>query len=114
MRNSRRSFAVALPMPSLQLPQISLAHGLMFVVGLLAVTYVALMAFTMSYAVVHTEYAQQARDAEAQVGTLETQYFDALAKVDDTNPAQLGYVKPEARQFAQIPAAPAVATALAL
>lgn len=81
-------------------------------VGVLIVAYVGLMAFTMSFAVIHTQYAEQARDAEAQVGTLETQYFNAIARVDALDPAALGYVTPASRQFAVIPAAPAVATAL--
>jgi hypothetical protein len=85
--------------------------GLSSLVGGLLVTYVGLMAFTMSYAVVHTQYAQQARDESGRIGNLEANYFTALAKVDSVDPTALGYKKPATRLFATLPSATAVATA---
>jgi hypothetical protein len=106
MRNiSNRSRARAIQI------NISPVRALTFMVGLLMVSYMALMAFTMSYAVIHTEYAQQSRNAEAQVGVLETQYFNALAQINKANPVALGYVQPVSQHFAALPAAPAVAIA---
>ena len=112
MRNISRTRRPSVPArAAAAVLDISPVRALSGLVGLLAVAYMALMAFTMTYAVIHTQYAEQARDAEAQVGTLETQYFNAISQIDHTDPVSLGYVQPTSPQFAVVPNAPTVAVA---
>jgi hypothetical protein len=107
----RNSLSLAGRIARYQLSRATLRGSLLTLVSLLLVTYVGLVAFTMSYAVVHAQLADAAHDEEARVGQLEARYFDLVAEVNAVDPAALGYQKPAERRFALVPAAPAVADA---
>ena len=76
-------------------------------VGVLAVTYLALIATVMSYAALTIEFSQSVRSDEAQVATLEAQYLGAMATITGSDYASLGYAKPVATAF--VPSAPTTA-----
>jgi len=96
---------------SYQLSRCSLRGSLLTLVSFLLISYVGLMAFTMNYAVAHTQYAEAVRDEEARLGGIEARYFALLDEVNAVDPSSLGYVKPAELRFAIAPAAQTVADA---
>lgn len=72
-------------------------------IGVLAVTYIGLIAIVMSYAALTVEFSQSVKNDEAAVATLESQYLTAVAKITNTDYSTEGYVTPIAQIF--VPAA---------
>ena len=75
--------------------------------GALFVSYVALIAFVMTFATLSVGFTQSERSDEATVATLEAQYLSGLATITNTNYVALGYAKPATTVF--VPAAAATA-----
>lgn len=63
-------------------------------VGLLLAVYVALMISAILFAALQTQLAQNVQDKQMEIGKLENSYYTAIAKLDQTDPASLGFVKP--------------------
>jgi hypothetical protein len=70
-----------------------------FLVGALAIVYVALIATVMSYAALTIGFAQSVKSDEAQVATLESQYLNTIATITSADYGALGYAKPVAVAF---------------
>ncbi|MGH7174872.1 MAG: hypothetical protein ACREGR_00750 [Minisyncoccia bacterium] len=85
----------------------SLLSGLVAGNIVLALTYLGLVAFSMSYAALEVEFAQSVKNDEATVALSDVQYLSMLQTVTASDPAASGYVKPIAELF--VPAAPATA-----
>ena len=66
---------------------------------LLVCTYVTLIAVVMSYAALHIEFAEGAKQGEAEVATLEASYFSALSRLTATDYRALGYAQPTIKRF---------------
>ncbi len=62
--------------------------------GILFVAYIGLIAVVMSYAALTVEFSQSARNDEAAVAVLESQYLANVARITGTDYAADGYVKP--------------------
>jgi hypothetical protein len=63
------------------------------VIAFIAV-YVVLVVTTVYFATWQTQEVSSVRDTEAAIGTLETKYYDSVAKANETDPATFGFVKP--------------------
>lgn len=74
----------------------TLAAGL---VGLLVVTYLALIAVVMSYAALTVEFSQSLRNDEATVAALESRYLARVAEITSIDYVAAGYEKPVAQTF---------------
>jgi hypothetical protein len=83
----------------LAVSRISPTRALTALVLTLLVSYVALIAFVMSYGAVETEMAQAVRDASAQVSTLESQSLAGSTAFGALNPRALGYTTPVDKAF---------------
>lgn len=92
-------------MPNIRFSPFSLALG---TVGVLAVTYIGLIAVIMSYAALTIEFAQSVRNDEAVVATLESKYLTAVAAVTTSDYAALGYTTPVAESFVRVTSATAL------
>ncbi len=75
--------------------------------GGLILLYLGLIAFVMSYAAMHVEYAQSLRETQAAVGTLEAKYLAQVSGITTTDYAALGYQKPLSQAF--VPSTPTAA-----
>lgn len=75
-------------MPSRTIPVLSLS------VGVLLFAYMALVVTTIVFATWQTQAASSISDAQAAIGTLETQYYASIGALDSTNPYSLGFVQP--------------------
>lgn len=75
--------------------------------GALALSYLALIAVSVSYAALSVQFSQAERDDEAAVAALEARYLSAVRVVTHADYPALGYAKPAAIVF--VPAAPATA-----
>lgn len=71
-------------------------------VGVLAVSYVGLIALVMSYAALTVEFTQSVRNDESAVAMLESAYLAQVAQITATDYAAVGYAKPAA--IAYVPA----------
>lgn len=89
------------------LSKISPVRALIALNCLLGVSYIALVAFSMSYAALEVEFAQSVKNDEASVATLDTSYLATLKQVTLSNYAAEGYVKPVAEIY--VPGAPQTA-----
>ncbi|MDE1919547.1 MAG: hypothetical protein KGH56_02485 [Patescibacteria group bacterium] len=86
-----RNFSLHLPYSA-----VSLCAG---AVGVLAVTYIGLIAVVMSYAALTVEFSQSVRNDETAVAGLESQYLAAMARITKTDYAAAGYAAPIAKVF---------------
>ena len=68
-------------------------------VGVLAVTYIGLIAVVMSYAALTIEFSQSVKNDEAAVAVLEGQYLSSVAQITNTNYLAEGYTAPVAQLF---------------
>lgn len=84
---------------------VSLCGGM---VGVLAVTYIGLIAVVMSYAAITVEFSQSVRNSEAAVAQLEAEYLAVVAQINRTDYTSIGYAKPVARTFVQAESATAL------
>lgn len=75
-------------MPKNTVAILSLSCGVSFT------AYVALMITAMFFAGLQTGFARESRDAEARIAALETEYYDAISRISDSNLAALGLASP--------------------
>ncbi|HVW82688.1 MAG TPA: hypothetical protein VHC68_01960 [Candidatus Paceibacterota bacterium] len=73
----------------------------------LALTYLGLVAFSMSYAALEVEFSQSVKDDQASVATLDARYLAQIARITQSDPTAAGYAAPVAERY--VPAAPATA-----
>ena len=73
--------------------------------------YIALVIATIFLANWQTEMAGRVNNAEAAIGALEAQYYEAIARVNAEDPAQYGFVLPAKKEFARAADAPSVTRA---
>lgn len=92
-------------LPEKSLLYLSLACALAFAV------YVVLMVGALYFASSATELAGIARSKEADVVTLETQYYSAITKLTRVDPADLGFVMPSKVVYVETAGAPALSRA---
>ena len=91
MRNLRLPFSFSI---------VSLLSG---AVGVLAVSYIGLIAVVMSYAALTVEFSQSVKNDEAAVAVLEGQYLASVSSIQDLDYRTAGYAAPIAQVF--VPAA---------
>lgn len=87
MHNSRLYF---------QFSFLSLISGL---VGVLAVTYIGLIAVVMSYAALTIEFSQSVKNDEVAVAILESQYLEGVARIQNLDYRAIGYATPRTKTF---------------
>ena len=75
-------------MPTRTIPLLSAAAGT------LLLTYMALVVVTILFATWQTQAASSISDAQAAIGSLETQYYASVGALDSTDPTTLGFVQP--------------------
>jgi hypothetical protein len=75
-------------MPNRLIPVLSLSCATLFAV------YVALVVATIFFAALETKLSASMRDTESRISSLETEYYDAIAKLNDTNVLSAGYHQP--------------------
>jgi hypothetical protein len=73
----------------------------------LALSYLGLVAFSMSYAALEVEFSQSVKDDQAAVAALDARYLAALRAITASDYSTLGYAPPAAEFY--VPAAPATA-----
>lgn len=62
--------------------------------GALLVGYVALIGTAIFFATLRNELSAELRLAETRVAALETRYYDAIKKLNQTDVVAIGYVTP--------------------
>ncbi|HEV7121478.1 MAG TPA: hypothetical protein VGN56_01470 [Candidatus Paceibacterota bacterium] len=80
-------------MPSRTIPVLSVA------VGAMLLAYMALVVTTIVFATWQTQAASSISDAQATIGTLESQYYASIGSLDSTNPYSLGFVQPKQVEY---------------
>lgn len=68
-------------------------------VGVLLVTYIALIAVIMTYASLTIEFSQSVKRDESTVATLEAQYLASIASITKTDYLARGYTTPVSKTF---------------
>ncbi len=86
-------------MSNVLLYRFSPVKGLLGLVIVFALTYIALIAIVMSYAAVTVEFTQSVRTDEAAVSQLESSYLNQVAQVTRADYVAKGYGKPVAQIF---------------
>lgn len=94
-----------MPLPSKTITVLSIGCGA------LAVAYVALVAATIFFATIRTDLMLSMRTMESSVAALETEYYDAIARLSATDVAAAGFVDPVAVEYVAAAGAPAVTRA---
>ncbi len=79
--------------------------------AVLAVAYVALVATTIFFATIRTDLMVSIRSMESTVASLETEYYDAIARLSATDVGAAGFVSPTAVEYVAAAGAPAVTRA---
>ncbi|HRH24483.1 MAG TPA: hypothetical protein PK109_02760 [Candidatus Paceibacterota bacterium] len=70
-----------------------------FSCALLFAGYIVLVIATVFFATWETELASSASLTESRIAALETEYFDAIATLSETNVASAGYNHPERVEY---------------
>jgi hypothetical protein len=73
----------------------------------LALGYLGLIAFSMSYAALEVEFSQSVKDDQARVAALDTRYLAGIAEITASDPYAQGYAAPVAERY--VAGAPATA-----
>lgn len=68
--------------------------------GILVFTYIVLVITTITFAAWRTDHSAAVRNTEAQIASLESKYYDSVAKLDSTNPNEVGLVAPASVRYA--------------
>ncbi|HVW71762.1 MAG TPA: hypothetical protein VHB93_01260 [Candidatus Paceibacterota bacterium] len=79
--------------------------------GVVIATYLSMVVFTVYLASEQTRLGSQIGDTEASIGTLEASYYQQVTKIDAIDPAALGFVQPQAREYARAATAPVLTRA---
>ena len=69
------------------------------IVGILALTYIGLIAVVMSYAALTVEFSQSVKNDEASVASLESQYLSSIADIQNSDYRAAGYTAPVRQVF---------------
>ena len=77
-------------------------------VGVLAVSYIGLVAVVMSYAALTVEFSQSVKNDESAVAALESQYLGMIARITSTDYTTEGYAKPLDKVFVRTQSATAL------
>ncbi len=75
-------------MPSKTLTILAVVNAVLFA------GYVACIATAIFFATLRTELSAAVREAETRVGALETDYYQAIARLNATDIGSIGYVTP--------------------
>lgn len=92
MRN-RRQFPLALAIPNRIVPVLAVACC-----ALVAV-YIVLVVTTIFFAAWETQLARSIEESRASIQGLEDEYYDAIARIDATDPSSLGLVAPRKVEY---------------
>lgn len=68
-------------------------------VGVLAITYIGLIAVVMSYATLTVEFSQSVKNDEAALAVLESQYLAHIAHIETIDYRAIGYALPVSKIF---------------
>jgi len=79
--------------------------------AVLFAAYLALVAATIFFATAETRLAASIRGTETRIGTLETEYYDAIGKISDADVSAMGYRAPVKTQYVSAEGAQAVTMA---
>lgn len=74
-------------------------------------TYMVLFVATIIFASVRTDVSAELRDAQVRVGALETQYYEAIAVLNDTDVTSAGLVVPDDVEYVALDGTPTVTRA---
>lgn len=74
-------------------------------------SYLVLFIATIVFASVRTDLSAELRDAQVRVGALETQYYEAIAILNETDVASAGLVVPEDVEYVALDGTPTVTRA---
>jgi hypothetical protein len=91
---ARRKNARALAMPD------QTGFFLMVGAGVIFSLYIALVIITITLATWQTSLAAEVRETEGSITTLETTYYEALARQNAESPAAVGLVHPTVVEYA--------------
>lgn len=94
-----------MPLPSRTITVLSIGCAV------LAAAYVALVAATIFFATIRTDLMVSIRSMESTVASLETEYYDAIARLSATDVAAAGFVNPVTVDYIAAAGAPAVTRA---
>ena len=67
--------------------------------GLLFGVYLALVIATISFATLQTQGIAQIRETEGSIATLEADYYEAIARINRTDPSAFGLSQPVAVRY---------------
>lgn len=79
--------------------------------GALLVAYVACMATAIFFATLRTELTAQVRASEIRVGALETEYYQAMSRIDESEIASRGFVTPHNVNYVAVDGTPTLTRA---
>lgn len=69
------------------------------IAGALALTYLAFIVATISFATWQTQSISQIRETEERIADLEEEYYDAIAVINETDPSVHGLHAPIAVRY---------------
>ncbi|MFZ1987834.1 MAG: hypothetical protein WAV21_02255 [Minisyncoccia bacterium] len=73
--------------------------------------YVSLVVVTICFASIQTDLAGSIHDTEASIGSLESEYYQAIAALNEMDPATLGFSMPTKKLYAVSAPVPALSRA---
>lgn len=73
--------------------------------------YVACMATAIFFATLRTELTAQVRASEIRVGALETEYYQAIGRIDESEVALRGFVTPNNVNYVAVDGTPTLTRA---
>ncbi len=74
--------------------------------GALIALYIGLVVTTVSYAAWQTDLAAAMRNTDANIASLESQYYAQVARLDSVDPASIGLVTPSSVKYAVMVSGP--------
>lgn len=80
-------------MPDRTVPVLAIAAGCLVVV------YLALMLTTIFFAAWQTQLVRGIDDTRERIHRLETEYYNAIARIDSTDPSSVGLVAPKKVEY---------------
>lgn len=101
-KNNIRTRPQALALPNRLVPALGI------IAFMLAVLYVALMITTIFFAAWQTQLARGIDESRVAIEKLENWYYDAIARIDATDPSSLGLVAPTHIEYVVAARLPAV------
>lgn len=65
----------------------------------LACTYIALIVATISFATWQTQQLAEIREVESRIATIESSYYEAIARINRTDPSVHGLSEPRSVRY---------------